>query len=246
MVTYRGGCLVRGYRSPFRVNARGIRRVSCWGIRCLTLLVMGAVFSSLAFALKAEDIEVKGLFKNAAIVQINGQQRILKVGKTSPEGVTLVSATSKQAEVEVNGKHFVLSLSKKIARSYTNTTKASVSIPSGQHGHFFTRGKINNQTVQFLVDTGASTIALNSIAAVKLGIDYKRSPRYVNITTASGVVRGYRVMLREVSVGTITLNNVTAVVTEGEYPQEILLGNSFLSKLDMKVESGVLVLQAKY
>lgn len=210
----------------------------------LPLLIMG--LSASAHSLKPSDIDVRGLFKNTAIVQVNGQQRMLKVGKTSPEGITLISANSKQAEIELNGERFVLSLSKKIASNYSVAALPETRIQSGHNGHFFTHGMINEQSVEFLVDTGASSIALSSIVARRLGIDYKRSQRYVRVQTASGVVQGYRIVLREVSVGAITLNNVIAVVTEGEFPKDILLGNSFLSELDMKIESGVLVLQAKY
>lgn len=219
--------------------------ISKWNVACL---LIGAcwVLSVNVIALEAKDVEIKGLFKNAAILQVNGQQRMLKVGQTSPEGIKLIAANSKHAEVEINGKRTVLSLSRKIASTFSEAALGEARITAGHNGHYFTTGMINNQTVKFLVDTGASSIALNSNVAKQLGIDYLTSPRYVNVTTASGKTRGYRVQLRKVQVGGITLNNVTAVVTEGGFPQDILLGNTFLSQLNMNIESGVLVLQAKY
>lgn len=218
---------------------------SKWSIACL-LLSAGWFISVNVYALDAKKVEVRGLFKNAAILQVNGQQRMLKVGQTSPEGIKLIAADSKQAEIEIDGKRTVLSLSKKIAATFSEAALGEARIPAGRNGHYFTTGMINNQSVKLLVDTGASSIALNSIVAKQLGIDYLTSPRYVGVATASGTTRGYRVTLREVTVGGITLNNVIAVVTEGEFPRDILLGNTFLSELDMKVESGVLILQAKY
>lgn len=218
---------------------------SKWNFACLLVSVIWLA-SVNAVALDAKKVEVRGLFKNAAILQVNGQQRMLKVGQTSPEGIKLIAADSKQAEIEIDGKRTKLSLSNKIAPSFTEAKLGEARIPAGVNGHYFTTGMINNQPVKFMVDTGASAITLNSILAKKLGIDYLISPRYMNVATANGVTRGYQVNLREVKVGTITLNNVKAVVLEGESLQEILLGNTFLSELDMKVESGVLILQAKY
>lgn len=218
---------------------------SKWNFACLLVSVIWLT-SVNAVALDAKKVEVRGLFKNAAILQVNGQQRMLKVGQTSPEGIKLIAANSKQAEIEIDGKRAVLSLSNKIASTFTEAVLGEARIPAGVNGHYFTIGMINDQPVKFMVDTGASAIALNSIVAKQLGLDYLTSPRYVGVSTANGVVRGYMVSLREVKVGGIKLNNVEAVVTEGEFPQEILLGNAFLSELDMKVESGVLILQAKY
>ncbi|HMW48607.1 MAG TPA: retroviral-like aspartic protease family protein, partial [Cellvibrionaceae bacterium] len=67
-----------------------------------------------------------------------------------------------------------------------------------------------------------------------------------DVQTAQGMSKAYPVVLNSASVGDVTLNNIEALILEGEYPTAILLGNSFLSRVDLKVEQGVMVLQSKY
>lgn len=118
-------------------------------------------------------------------------------------------------------------------------------INSGSNGHYYTRGYINGKAVEFVVDTGASTIALNSDVANYLGVRYELGRR-LNVETASGIVPGFKVNLLSVAIGDIKVENVEAIVTEGGFPSDILLGNTFLSRIDYAVESGVLILQTKY
>ncbi|RYZ91321.1 MAG: TIGR02281 family clan AA aspartic protease, partial [Moraxellaceae bacterium] len=122
---------------------------------------------------------------------------------------------------------------------------AEARIASQVNGHYFSPGRINNQNVEFLVDTGATTIAMNATMADKLGLDYNKD-KAVGVQTAQGSAKAYPVVLNSATVGNVTLNNIEALVLEGEYPTAILLGNSFLSRVDLKVEQGVMVLQSKY
>ncbi|WP_075188255.1 retropepsin-like aspartic protease family protein [Teredinibacter haidensis] len=190
-------------------------------------------------------VEVKGLFKGSAIFVIDGQQRLLKQGKTSPEGVKLIESNSKFALVEIDGKRHKLRLSRAVGGQYQTPDKAIVRLPSGHNGHYLATGSINGRSTKFLVDTGASSIAISSQQATSLGVKYRHGNRQA-VSTANGMVNGFEINLSKVIVGTITLNNVRAVVIEGSSPRQILLGNSFLSRVNMRVEQGVLILQAKY
>lgn len=191
------------------------------------------------------EIVVKGLFKNGAIAEINGKQRMLKVGKRSPEGVLLISADSQKAVAEVDGEQRELRLDQRIGGTYAAPEKAEVRIARGENSHYYTPGRINNRPVNFVVDTGASSIAMHTQQAKALGIQYLRG-KVMLVGTANGTTEAYRVMLDNVSVGDVVVNNVEAVVMEGMSPDYILLGNSYLSRVEMKVDSGVLVLQAKF
>lgn len=207
-------------------------------------LLLTVALSSLVMA--RPDIVVRGLLKNMVVLDVDGVQRIIKAGKTSPEGITLISANTKEAVVEIDGKRETLVLSRRIGGvQYSVPEKQAVRIARGMGGHYFTPGRINGRAVNFLVDTGATTVAMSSLMARKLGIDYK-SGRPVRMQTANGIARGYRLMLDSVSVGTVKLHNVDAIVNEGAFPAEILLGNSYLSRVEMNVDNGVLVLQAKF
>lgn len=193
-----------------------------------------------------QDIVVKGLLKNMVVLEVNGVQRTIRAGKTSPEGILLISADTKKAIVEIDGKQQTLQLSRRIGGvQYSAPVKTIVRIPGGRGGHHFTSGRINGRSVNFLVDTGATSISLNSVMAKRIGIDFS-SGKKIGLQTANGVTSGYQITLQSVSVGDLKLNNVVAVVVEGEYPAEILLGNSYLSRVDFKVESGVLILESKF
>lgn len=194
----------------------------------------------------ADDIIVKGLLKNMVVLEVNGMQRTIKAGKSSPEGIKLISANTKQAVVEIDGKRQTLTLSRRIGGvAYTAPEKNIVRIARGYGGHYFSPGRINNHEVQFLVDTGATAVVLNSLLAEKLQIDYLTGQK-IRVQTANGIATGYRVLLQNVSVGDVKLANVEAVINEGAYPTDILLGNSYLSRVELKVDQGVMILQAKY
>ncbi len=182
-----------------------------------------------------EQVSLQALFKDKAIVLIDGKRRVLKSGEPSPEGVRLKSTDTQDetATLEIDGKESVVRLGTVISSFNASSGKGKVTLyPSGKH--FFADGAINGAPVRFVVDTGATTIALNSREADRLGIDYRRHGKPGFASTAGGVVRSYGVKLQRVEVGEIALFNVDAGVVEGSFPQEILLGMSFLGQLDMR------------
>ena len=209
------------------------------------MLACSVVCLSKSYANSDFNIVVKGLFKNNALVIIDGKQRLLKKGKTSPEGITLISANSKQAQIRYNDKVHTLLLSKGVGASYTEPTVNEIRLQRGDNGHYFTPGTINGRQTSFLVDTGASSIAMSSADADGLGLSYKDA-RKVKVNTASGVSDAFEVKLRSVAIGSVKVSNVDALIIEGVYPITILLGNSFLSQVEMKVEEGVLILQKPF
>lgn len=213
-----------------------------WQFAIATLLV----FFVLQDVFADTEIAVRGLMKNSAVVEINGKQRMLKVGKASPEGVKLISATSKEAVIEVDGVQHTMGISKQRGIKFTEApTSAEFRIPQGDNGHFFATGLINKRSSRMVVDTGASLVAISTVEADRLGLKYKNGER-IAVSTASDTDSGYKVKLASVTVGSITVRNVDAVILPGEYPQIVLLGNSFLSKINMQVDAGVLILEAKY
>lgn len=193
----------------------------------------------------ALDIEVKMLANGKAILQIDGKQQMLREGVRSPQGVLLVSADGKKAVIEVDGMRRTLTLTRRISTQFVAADKSLVRIASSRGGHYVTPGRINGMPVEFMIDTGATTVAMNYLQAEKLGIDY-RAGRPISVNTANGVAQAFEVVLSTVAIGNIELQQVTAAVSTTAFPQVILLGNSYLGKVDMRVDSGVLVLQAKH
>lgn len=207
----------------------------------LLLLLLGLCWPLLA----APEVRVVGLFNNAAVVNIDGQRHMLRAGAAPVNGVELLSADSRSATLRIDGRQRVLQLERDYSDGFAPPARQTVSIGRSQGGHFRTTGSINGHSVGFLVDTGATSVALNSQQATRLGIDYQRS-RQVQATTAGGHVQAYLVTLDRVRVGDIELTGVEGLVLEGSFPGEVLLGNSFLSRLRMEDRGAVLILERRY
>lgn len=190
-------------------------------------------------------IEVVALFKNAAVVQVGNQQKLLKTNQKPFHGVVLVNASAKYADLEVEGVVDRYFLSRAISGGYRDAESQSVSIARNGRGQYLTQGSINGRPVQLLVDTGATSVAINSGTASALGVNYRAGEKS-RATTAGGVVDSYIVTLDAVKVGAIEVRNVRAAVIEGDFPEQVLLGMTFLSQVKMSEEAGVMYLQQTY
>ncbi len=199
------------------------------------LLFAGIALLFFSHAHAIEKIEVQALFTNKAVLMIDGKRHIVAVGSSSPEGVKVISANSRGAVLEVDGeqKQYNIGVSS-VSTTFTKrkTQKETLYINSG--GMYLTVGTINGRTVRFLVDTGASAVAMNAEQAKKLGIRYDKIGTPSNVSTASGFVKAYRLNLKSVSIGKIKEKNVEALVIDGNHPGPILLGMSFLGRLSVE------------
>ena len=204
----------------------------------LLLLVATSVVS-------ATDIIVLGLFKDKAIVNIDGKQRTLKKGKKSPEGVTLISSDSDMATLDVNGKQSDFKLGHHVRTNFKQKRLPEARIMP-VNGMYSITGFINGHPVRFLVDTGATWIAMNVHQARSLGINFRYIGKRGSVSTANGVVPIYRIVLDKVKVGEIELTNVAAGVLEGNSPTQVLLGNSFLNRVEMQRQGQVMLLKQKF
>jgi aspartyl protease family protein len=119
----------------------------------------------------------------------------------------------------------------------------NVVLTKGRNGHFEVEARVDGRRVMFLVDTGASHIALRESEANRLGIYPKPSDFTVRVSTANGVTRAAPVMLRTVEVGDILLRDVQAIVHSDDGLGVNLLGMSFLSRVRWTHERGKLVLE---
>ena len=206
---------------------------------------MAAAFLAALPALAAE-VNVIGLFPGKAVVVINGAPpRTLSVGQKTPEGVTLLSADSRAATFDVDGKREVIGLGQAIETPAISGNRQSVTFASDASGHFSVDGQVNGGTVRFLVDTGATLVTLPGAEALRLGIDFKRGQPAVS-QTANGRVLVYRVRLDTVSVGGMILNGVDAAVHDSPGLDMALLGMSFLNRTEIRREGANLTLTKRY
>lgn len=118
-----------------------------------------------------------------------------------------------------------------------------VEVPLGRDGHFHLVADLNGQPVRFVVDTGASSLALSARDAARAGIDLDRLVYAGQAQTANGMVRTATVRLDRVEIGEIRDENVPAVVIEGD-PGVSLMGMDYLRRFArVGFEGNTLVLE---
>jgi aspartyl protease family protein len=107
----------------------------------------------------------------------------------------------------------------------------SLNIPRDPRGHFLTEGRIDGQRIGFMVDTGASLVALNETSAARFGLRPMPAEYNLTVSTANGTIKAARTHLNVIEVGDLIVHDVDAMVLPDEALSENLLGLSFLSKL---------------
>jgi aspartyl protease family protein len=204
--------------------------------------VLGLLVSTGATAL---DVNLVGLFPNKAVVQIEGRGlQTLSVGQKTRDNIILVSVGRDGATFDIQGQRVALSLGH--ARTRASSTAAdSVMLPVDGHGHFVADGQVNGSPIRFGVDTGATFVTLSASEASRVGLDYRNGQKAI-METANGDVPAYRVKLDTVRVGEIVVNNIDAVITEGNSLPVALLGMSFLNRMDIRHEGAIMTLTKRY
>jgi aspartyl protease family protein len=193
----------------------------------------------------AADVALIGVIgdKAAVLALDGGEPKTVKVGQKW-SGITVVSVERGQATVEIDGKQRVLKIGQHYRAAAAASGRQSVTLAADSRGHFVTEGAVNGNPVRFLVDTGATMVALPAAEALRLGIDYRKGERGLS-GTAAGVVPIYRVRLDTVRLGSIELAGVEAVVLE-QGLDIALLGMSFLNRVEMKRDGHTMVLIRRF
>ena len=192
----------------------------------------------------AQTISLSGsLGSSKALLVIDGQPHTLAVG-ASVQGVTLKRVGDGEAEIELDGRTRVLRLGSPVRVGAVAPPPATeIVIPAGPGGHFTSPGSINGRPVRFLVDTGATLVAISQGEATRIGLDWQRGRPGLS-QTAGGVVPVHKLNLTSVRVGGVEVYNVDAVVVPAEMPM-VLLGNSFLSRFAMRRDQDILRLEKR-
>ncbi len=129
-------------------------------------------------------------------------------------------------------------------RPVADTRSRSVVIPRDERGHFDVDGRVNGRRVGFMVDTGATVVALTASDAARLGIHPSRNAFVAEVKTANGTVRAAPAQLDVVAIGNLELRDVAALVLPDGALSDNLLGLSFLSRLRrFEYSDGKLVLE---
>jgi aspartyl protease family protein len=194
----------------------------------------------------AAEISVVALFPGRAMVIVDkGKPRTMRTGETYA-GVTLISSTSEEAIVSINGRQQRLHIGEGVYSALSvQNEHPTVVLMSDKNGHFVSSGSINGASVRFLVDTGATMVSMSVEDARRAGVNYLAGERGYS-QTANGVTSVYKVKLGQVTLGDITLRDIDGVVHENSALPVVLLGMSFLGKLEMRREGGSLTLTRRY
>jgi len=196
-------------------------------------------------AAHAQTVAFSGRMGDRALLVIDGAPRTLAVG-ASQAGVKLLSANANEAVVERSGQRTTLPLGGSpvsLAGKASEGTGRQIVLTAGPGGHFVTSGSINGRAARFLVDTGATVVAMGQADAERLGLDYRSGARGT-VNTANGPVTVQRAVLDVVRVGDVQVYAVEAVVLPSAM-EHILLGNSFLNRFQMKRDNERMTLERK-
>ncbi|WP_068636606.1 TIGR02281 family clan AA aspartic protease [Thauera butanivorans] len=200
------------------------------------------MMSSSAFAL---DLALAGLFATRAVIVVDGgTPQTLAIGASTREGVKLLAVQGEVATVEVNGRRQALRLGEHAVSVDSVAAPVRVMIEGDSQGHFVAQGSVNGASMRFLVDTGATAVSMGAADARRAGIDFRQG-RQAYSQTANGVAPIWIVRLNSVRLGGIELAGVDAAIHEGDMPV-VLLGMSFLNRMQMSREGNRLILERRY
>jgi len=212
----------------------------------LQKLIAAALLGAAAAGAAAQGVSLAGRMGDKALVVVGGQTHVLAPGQ-SAGGVRMLRWQDDAAIVERGGAQ----LSLRVGGSPTQLAGGGapggggreVVIPVASGGHFMVSGSINGRATRFMVDTGATLVAMSTGEAQRLGVELTGARKGLS-QTAGGVVETYLVTLARVRVGDVELGNVPAAVIDTPMPF-VLLGNSFLQRFSMRREADVMRLELR-
>ena len=209
-------------------------------------IVFGALLA--AGGAFAQTVALQGMMGSKALLIVDGTApRMVAPGETHM-GVKVISTAGDQALVEIGGKRETLRVGETQAsvgsKGGAPAGASKIVLTASGGGHFVTQGAINGKSISFMVDTGATSVAMGVPDADRLGINYKTGQMAL-ASTANGTVTMWRVKLASVRIGDVEVHDVDASVLPAAMPH-VLLGNSFLTRFQMKRENDQMVLERRY
>jgi aspartyl protease family protein len=197
------------------------------------------------------QVQLQGVLPGRALLSINGGAPTAIAVGNSVQGIKVLSLAGDSAVVEIGGRKTTLRLgegavgSAAAPREETGAAAGRAVLQSDGRGHFVAQGTINGKAVTMMVDTGASVTVLPANEANRLGIDYRARGTPGAANTANGRVQTWNLSLDSIRIQGITLYNVSASVIEAPL-NTILLGNSFLNRVQMQREGETMVLVRRF
>jgi aspartyl protease family protein len=207
--------------------------------------IAAALLAALAGGAFAQ-VALQGMLGNKALLIIDGTAPKAVAPGESHKGVKVLSTLGDQAVVEYDGQRHTLRVGDAPGSfgGGGSPRGSKIVLTAGTGGHFVTAGSINGRQVQFMVDTGATGVGLSVGDAERIGLDYKKG-QPIRLNTANGQTQGWLVRLNSIRIGDVEVFDVEAAVSPGAMPY-ILLGNSYLSRFQMRRDNDQLVLERRF
>lgn len=223
-----------------------MHKITLHATKIIATCALSALASGTFSLVFAQNVALSGTMGSKALLVVDGSApKTVAVGETH-KGVKVISASGEQAVVEMKGQRSSLVVGGapvSIGALSDPASSNKIVLPVGSGGHFFAQGMVNRKPMQFMVDTGATTVAFGISDAERLGIDYQKG-RPVRMGTANGQAQGWLVKLSSLRIGDVEVYDVDAIV--GPNMPYALLGNSFLSRFSMNRSSDTMVLERRY
>lgn len=211
------------------------------------LALAGSAISlqSLAMGSGGQKIQVVGLFKNMAVLNINDHRTVMHVGDKRQGSVRLLAANSEKALFEIKGRRIELSLS--------DNNSIRTDLPSSGGGQaqliangglYTVSGVVNGRAAEFVVDTGANYVTMTPQQAQQLHLNF-RNGKTITMNTANGRATAHIFTIKSLRIGGIEVHNVDGAVMKNLSSSKILLGMSFLNQVEMKHGAGYMVLKQR-
>lgn len=189
-----------------------------------------------------QSVALAGVLGSKALLVINGSEpRSLAPGQEYL-GVKLISLQHDEAVIETATGRRTLYLGEAPVSlgASGGASGQRLVLKADARGHFINTGFINGRIMQYMVDTGATTVAIGRPEAERLGLQFQKG-QAVRLNTANGTGQGWRVRLDSIRIGSLEVHGVDAVVTAESMPY-VLLGNSFLNRFQMTRSGDEMVL----
>lgn len=209
------------------------------------LAFLVAITCTAPLAAHAQAVALAGVLGSKALLIVDANPPRAMGAGDEFKGVLVLAVGRDEATVEVQGARRVLRLGEApVSVGRRSGTARRVVLMADSRGHFVNTGAINGRTMQYMVDTGATTVAIGRADADRMGLKYENG-QPVRMDTANGVTQGWRMRLDSVRIGDVEVLGVDAVVTPQAMPY-VLLGNNFLSAFQMTRTNEQMVLEKRH
>jgi aspartyl protease family protein len=220
--------------------------ISFFHSRTVIRFVLCFALVPISHDLHAFEVGIVGLFPGKAVLVVDGgTPRTIEIGAKTQEGVKLIAVEGSEAVLEIGGKRQRIGIGEQVySVGGSGNGPTVISLTADANGHFMTSGSINGSGARFMVDTGATMVAMGAGDARRANIDYAKGESGTMLT-ANGPVRVWRVSINALRIGDVLLNGVDGVVQERDMPF-VLLGMSFLNRMEMQRSGETMTLRRRF